>query len=308
MLRLFSKQTLCDTEHQRSRLISPESLFIPEIEMIESGAHVLPCKVAAEFSALPEVTAVVLSGSKGGEFSDDLSDIDLYVYAEIEPSKAWRADLGRKFGERVSIGNNFWEPGDEWVALHAGIVVDIMYRSTAWIEEQLDHVLLRHQASVGYSTCFVHNVLYSKPLYDRNGWFASLRLKAEQPYPEQLRRAIIAKNHPILRSTLSSYVHQIAVALDREDHLSVNHRITALLASYFDILFAINRLYHPGEKRLVAYVLAKCPKRPPDLQKQVNELLRAIAPTGQSAALERVNDLLDGLDTLLIAERLITPE
>lgn len=276
--------------------------------MIESGAQVLFGEVATEFAALPEVTAVVLSGSKGGEFFDDRSDIDLYVYAETEPSKAWRTDLGRKFGERLSIGNNFWEPGDEWVALRTGIVVDIMYRSPVWIEEQLDRVLLRHQASVGYSTCFVHNVLYSRPLYDRNGWFAALRQKAEQPYPEPLRRAIIAKNHPILRSTLSSYVHQIAVALDRGDHLSVNHRITALLASYFDILFAINRLHHPGEKRLVAYVLAQCPKRPPDFQRQVYELLRAIAPPAQSGALERVNDLLDGLDALLIAERLIAPE
>ncbi len=276
--------------------------------MAEFGAHVLPGEVAAEFALLPEVAAVVLSGSRGGELSDDRSDIDLYVYAETEPSKAWRADLGRKFGEHVSIGNDFWEHGDEWRALRTGIVVDIMYRSPAWIEEQLARVLLRHQASVGYSTCFVHNVLHSRPLYDRNGWFASLRQMAEQPYPEPLRHAIIAKNYPILRNTLSSYVHQITVALDRGDHVSVNHRITALLASYFDILFAMNRVHHPGEKRLVAYVLKKCPKRPPDFQKQVNELLLAIAPGGRSGVLERINDLLDGLDALLIAERLITSE
>jgi hypothetical protein len=95
------------------------------------------------------------------------------------------------------------------------------------------------------------------------------------------------------------------VALERGDLVCVNHRITALLASYFDILFAVNRLYHPGEKRQVAYVLAKCPKRPPDVQSQVNELLLAIAPKEESKVLDRVNNLLDGLDTLLLAERLI---
>ena len=276
--------------------------------MIESGAQVLIEEITGEFAKLPEVTAVVLSGSKGSEFSDACSDLDLYVYAEHEPPQVWRAGLARKFGERASIGNNFWEPGDEWVALRTGNVVDIMYRTPAWIEQQLDRVLLRHQASVGYSTCFVYNVLHSKTLFDRGKWFASLRANAEQPYPEPLRRAIIAKNHPILRRTLSSYVHQIAMALERNDSLSVNHRITALLASYFDILFAINRLFHPGEKRLVAHVLAKCPKHPPDFEAQVYELLSAIAPTGQPDMPGRVNDLLDGLDALLIEEQLITPE
>ena len=276
--------------------------------MVESGAQALIEEITGEFAKLPEVTAVVISGSHGSELSDAGSDLDLYVYAGHEPPKAWRADLARKFGERASIGNDFWEPGDEWIALRTGNVVDIMYRSPAWIEQQFDRVLLRHQASVGYSTCFVYNVLHSNTLYDRGNWFASLRAKAEQPYPEPLRSAIIAKNHPILRRTLSSYTHQIAMALARNDSLSVNHRITALLASYFDILFAINRLFHPGEKRLVAYVLAYCPKHPPDFETQVHELLSAIAPSGQPDVLGRVNDLLDGLDALLIEEQLITPE
>jgi hypothetical protein len=98
------------------------------------------------------------------------------------------------------------------------------------------------------------------------------------------------------------------MALDHNDRLSVNHRITALLASYFDILFAINRLFHPGEKRLVAYVLAKCPTHPPGFETQVYELLSAIAPTGRPDVPGCVNDLLDRLDALLIEEQLIIPE
>jgi len=275
--------------------------------MDETGVQALLAEITAEFAALPEVVAVVVAGSRVGELGDDRSDIDLYVYAEPEPAEAWRAGLlSRKFGERASIGNHFWETGDEGIAPWTNTVVDIMYRSPGWIETQLDRVWTQHQASVGYSTCFVYNVLHSKLLFDRAGWFASLQAKAAQPYPEPLRRAIVAKNHPILRNTLSSYTHQIAVALGRNDQVSVNHRISALLASYFDILFAVNRLPHPGEKRLIAHVQDHCPKRPPEFQTQVEELLQAAAPSQRSDTLEKVNGLLDSLDALLLAEGLIT--
>ncbi len=273
--------------------------------MSEGDAQTLLGKIAAEFATLPQVTAVVLAGSKGSQFSDECSDIDLYVYADPEPAEAWRAELAGKFGEQASVGNHFWEPGDEWVARSTGIVIDIMYRMPAWIEEQLDRVLLRYQASVGYSTCFVHNVLNSRRLYDREGWFASLQAKAAQQYPEMLRRAVVAKNHPILRNTLSSYLHQITLALARGDQVSVNHRVTALLASYFDILFAVNHLPHPGEKRLVDYVSANCPKRPPEFQRQVHEVLRSVASCNETELLARLQELLDGLDRLLLAEGLM---
>lgn len=273
--------------------------------MNESATYKLLTKVAAEFATLPEVSAVALAGSRNGWLSDDRSDIDLCVYAEPEPPEAWRTTLAQKFGDHLSIGNHFWEPGDEWVALQDGTVVDIMYRSPAWIEEQLDRVLSRHQASLGYSTCLIHNVLHSKPLYERDGWFAALQAKAGQPYPEPLRRAIVAKNHPVLRRTLSSYAHQIALALGRNDHVSVNHRVSALLASYFDILFAVNGMLHPGEKRLVAHVVASCPKRPPDIEAQMNDLLSATAPSGQSNLPGKIENLLDSLDDLLTAEGLI---
>jgi hypothetical protein len=148
-------------------------------------------------------------------------------------------------------------------------------------------------------------VLHSKPLFDRNNWFAALQDKASQPYPEPLRHSIVAKNHPVLRSKLSSYADQIALAVARNDHVSVNHRIAAMLASYFDILFAVNRQYHPGEKRLIEYVRAACPKRPPDFDAQINAILAGSA-AGRQDLPERIDSLLDSLDTLLTTEGLIS--
>jgi hypothetical protein len=137
-------------------------------------------------------------------------------------------------------------------------------------------------------------------LFDRNGWFAAQQKTANQPYPEELRRAIVAENYPILRNTQSSYLYQLSRALSRGDQVSVNHRIAALLASYFDILFAVNRLPHPGEKRLVEIVSKRCERIPVGFAEQVNRLV-----TQKEEILENVNGLLDGLDELLIAEELL---
>ena len=139
-----------------------------------------------------------------------------------------------------------------------------MYRHLHWIEEQLDRVLVRHEASVGYTTCFWYNVLHSQVLFDRSVWFEALQRRARQGYPEELRRAIIAKNYPLLRQNQSSYLHQIELAARHQDVVSVNHRVAALLASYFDVLFAVNEQAHPGEKRLLQHA-AQCAHVPADM-------------------------------------------
>jgi hypothetical protein len=254
-------------------------------------------RIARRFATLPQVEAVALAGSRMSELPDGDSDVDLYVYVTEDVPLDVRQQIAAG-SPGVEIGNATWEPGDEWVDAETGVHVDVMYRRVGWIEEQLDRVLVRHEASVGYSTCFWYNVLHSKALFDRVGWFAELQRRAAQPYPAELRQAIIGKNYRLLRSTQSSYLRQIELAVKRDDPVSVNHRVAALLASYFDVLFAVNELPHPGEKRLLQHA-AKCPKAPRDLERQVRALVAAV---GSGDVVARVNELVDGLETLA-AER-----
>jgi hypothetical protein len=232
------------------------------------------------------------------EFPDGKSDIDLYVYVTEGIPLGVRAKIASG-SPRAEIGNATWEPGDEWIDGSTGASVDVMFRHAQWIEEQLDRVLVRHEASVGYSTCFWYNVLHSQPLFDRTGWFAELQQKAGQPYPPELKRAIIAKNYPLLRRSQSSYRHQIELAALRNDPVSVNHRVTALLASYFDVLFAVNELPHPGEKRLLNHARAQCSKVPEGMAQQVAGLVAAV---GSGNVVAQVNDLIDGLDEVMARE------
>lgn len=270
-------------------------------DLKHSSALNLAKKVADQFAILPTVEAVVVAGSRTSSFSDSQSDIDLYVYGSEIISVATRAEIVGH-ASRAEIGNSAWEPGDEWIDDETGITFDVMFRTTRWIEDQLDRSLVRHEASVGYSTCFWYNVQHSQLLFDRSGWFSRLQEKAGQQYPEELRRAIVAKNHPILRTNISSYLHQIELALRRNDPVSVNHRVTAMLASYFDILFAVNREPHPGEKRLFQFARELCPKRPADMEEQIATLL-STPLDGQ--LIDRTNAMLNGLDDLLREERLL---
>lgn len=269
-----------------------------------SPALVLAQRIADEYGALPAVEAVAIAGSQTTGLADAGSDIDLYVYSREPLPLATRRTIATGAASRAEVDNQFWEPGDEWVDAATGIHVDGMFRSPAWIEEQLERVLRRCEAWVGYTTCFWYNVLTSRALYDPHSWFAALQIQAQQPYPEPLRRAIVAKNHPILWQTLSSYRYQLDRAVVHDDPVSINHRVAALLASYFDILFAVNRLPHPGEKRLLAIAEARCPRRPAELRTQVTALLRAsgeVSPLVGGAA----EALVAGLDALLREEALI---
>ncbi len=195
----------------------------------DAGRHVpeavaLARRIAAAYGALPRVVAVALGGSRVGGKSDAhadaRSDIDLYVFAETPPSLAARAAVAAG-GTGVELDNRFWETEDGWTDAATGLDLDVIFRSPSWIDGELERLLVRHEAATGYSTCIWHNVRYAVPFADPTGWFDRLQATAAQPYPEPLRRAIIAKNHPILRDARNAYRKQIAVALARGDAVSV---------------------------------------------------------------------------------------
>ena len=100
----------------------------------------------------------------------------------------------------------------------------------------------------------------------------------DESYPPALRRAIINHNLPILRGIVPSYRDNLEKSLARRDLVFINNEVTWLLVAYFDILFALNNVPHPGAKRLLEQVERLCPRRPPDLPAQVGELLHAWPP------------------------------
>ncbi|MCU0506025.1 MAG: DUF4037 domain-containing protein [Chloroflexi bacterium] len=270
-----------------------------------ASPEVLARRVAALFAPLPQVVAVALGGSRGGAGLGAVagSDIDIEVYVREEVDLgARRAIVGAAGGaRRAELGMRFWGPSDEWIDAATGAHVDVVYFETAWMEERIAAILDRHEASLGYSTCFWHTVRGCLVLEDPEGWLAGMKARCDVPYPEALRASIVRLNHPVLRSVLPSYANQLAKAAAREDLVSVQHRLAGLLASYFDMLFAVNRATHPGEKRLVEAATRTCDRLPEGMATDLDDLLRT-SMTDLPGLPGRVDRLIDRLDALLRAE------
>ena len=76
----------------------------------------------------------------------------------------------------------------------------------------------------------------------------------------------------MLTGKLPSYDVQISKAISRNDRVNLISRCNAFMESYFDIIFAMNKIKHPGEKRLVEFALNNCLKLPDDFKKNIDKL------------------------------------
>lgn len=263
--------------------------------------------IVKEFSQLQEVEAILLAGSYATDNQDENSDYDLYIYSNKEVPIIEREKITKKFCDYMEINNQFWETEDDGIIRDGNIPIEIIYRDLNWIDAQLERTLFKYQADVGYTTCFWSNFITSVILYDQHGKAGELQQKYNITYPEALKLNIVRKNYPLLREQMPAYYFQIEKAIKRNDSVSINHRMAALLGSYFDILYAINEMPHPGEKKLVKILKEKATKLPFDMEKNLKDLLSSISSFDERILAE-VNKLVDNLDKLLIAEGILTSE
>lgn len=243
-------------------------------DLIPLAARDVVQTIVDQLSACPAVAAIALAGSIAAKQADDRSDLDLYVFTDGEVPVALRRELALTFDPAPEIDHRFFGPTDEWRDAVRGISIDLTFWDRRWFTDELARVLDAHQPSLGYTTAFWYTLRHAVPLFDRAGWLAAAQATADVPYPERLRAAIIAFNQPLLCAVRSSYRHQIALAVARDDPVIDAHRVAAFLASLFDIVFAANAVPHPGEKRLLTHAAA-LPSLPVAFVAQVRALLAA---------------------------------
>lgn len=226
-----------------------------------------------ELAELPEVEAIALGGSRAGETYDEKSDYDVYLYCTGDIKEEVREQILCRYCGRMEIGNHFWEYEDN-CTLHNGIDIDILYRNLEAFCNDVASVVEKHQARNGYTTCMWHNLKNCKVIYDRNGNLAAAKKRFAVPYPAELKENIIDRNMRLLHTAMPAYDGQIAKAVKRGDVVSINHRTAAFMESYFDILFALNELSHPGEKRMISYCKNNCKILPEKFEDNLNRMFQ----------------------------------
>ena len=224
-----------------------------------------------ELGNIAQVQAIALGGSRATGKNDASSDYDVYVYITAPIAQSERREILVKYCKYMEIGNTFWELEDD-VTLNDGIDMDIIYRNMVDFEKMISSVVTDCIPWNGYTTCMWHNLITSKIVLDKNGALKALQEKYAIPYPKKLKENIISNNLKLLSGMLPSFDAQIKKAEKRGDLVSVNHRTAEFLASYFDIIFALNEMPHPGEKRMQSICANECSILPSDFNQNLNRL------------------------------------
>ena len=256
--------------------------------------------ILQEFQNFEQVKAVAIGGSGANKTSDNLSDVDIYIFTEKNIPISERENIVKKYSSKYETGGEYFGFGDEFFVDKLNLQLDVMYWDVNWFKNIVNNVWFNYYPSNGYTTAFLFTLKNFKIIFDRDNWLSDLQDSIKTEYPKELKQNIIKRNIMLMKDKpFASYYEQIEKAVKRNDIVSINHRISAFLASYFDIIFAINELLHPGEKRLIQYALDNCMYLPDDFEKNINKLL--VQPNDETMII--LDDTIQKLKNLLFKKR-----
>lgn len=243
--------------------------------------------LAAALLTLPAVRAVFVGGSRATGLADAASDTDLYaLHAGPLPGADARAAALAPVADGGAVTEETaWGTEDH---LHiGGHLVEIVYLDSAGLD--LDVFYSPGVGPTGYTTAFLHTLAAGLVVADPHGELAAIRERLAT-YPEATRQRVLAQ----APRELAQYVADLAKAQARADWPGVSDRRARFQELWFDLLFAVNRRYHPGEKRLLDHLLS-CPARPADARHRWTRA--TLAPADDEA----LSGLLDALRRDLVA-------
>ena len=227
-----------------------------------------------EFKNFQQVRAIAIGGSCAAKTFDEKSDIDVYVFVESDIKLSDRENFVKKYSTNFEVGGEYFGTGDEFFVDELNKQFDVMYWNVTWFEDIVENVWVKHYPANAYTTAFLYTLDTCEIVYDNSDWLKNLKNKLKSNYPQELKQNIIKRNMMLMYDKpFASYYEQIKKAMLRNDVNSINHRIAAFLASYFDVIFALNEILHPGEKRLIAYAKNYCKILPDSFEENINNLL-----------------------------------
>lgn len=225
-----------------------------------------------EYARFAQVESMAIGGSRALKKNDKYSDYDVYVYCkEMIPVEDRKAVL-QKYCSRMELGICNREYEDICI-MEDGVELNIIYRNTDAFLAAIAEVVEGHKAQGGYTTCMWHSLLIGRIAYDKGGKLAQAKQKYMVRYPQPLKQNIIGHNMQLIKYGMSTYLTQINIAMNRRDLISINQEVHKFLASYFDVIFAMNEKLHPGDKRLLDICVKECRILPDHFERNLRELM-----------------------------------
>ncbi|MEA2523433.1 MAG: hypothetical protein QOF73_660 [Thermomicrobiales bacterium] len=234
-------------------------------------------EVGNAFARDSAVAAILVFGSVANGAVDAFSDADLLIVCRSAvPALADREAVLTALGSGWRYGRP--QEGSLFRVVDAdgrvaGVLVSVHYQTVAWIDAVLDAVL-EHGA---ITTAQMPFRPYTVPallqrawvLLDRDGDVARWR-EASVPYPPLLRANILRHVVPALRE----YVDELTRTAER--NLGAREFIFFLNAAVDELtslLFALNGVYDPAERRMQTTVVPSLPDLPPGYVATITEVL-----------------------------------
>lgn len=224
---------------------------------------------------------IAIGGSYAKGSGDSLSDVDIYLFANEVLPAARRdervvAELGAQARPQswgaddpfVQGGTDFWHAGQRvecW--LRSTREVDGTLRACAGGEVRREYVVWTVMGFLGYTALAdVHSM---KVVDDPHGTLARWKT-AVATYPEALRQNILGRFMPEAAFWPENFHYRTAV--QRADVIYTSAIVQQVLQALIQVVFALNRVYFPGEKRL-AQAMETLPVQPSGFARRVQEIL-----------------------------------
>ncbi|MDE5717025.1 MAG: DUF4037 domain-containing protein [Lachnospiraceae bacterium] len=228
-----------------------------------------------EYARFPQVRAMAIGGSRAVKRNDEFSDYDVYVYSTEPVSTEQRRSVLEKYCGSMVLDNHDREHEDVCI-MEDGTELNIIYRNLDEFLSGIERVVEHYEVLDSCTTCMWHSLLTGRIAYDKGGFLGAAKEKYQVPYPQELKNNIISYHMNLIKYGIPSYIVQIDKAMKRGDMVNINQRVNLFLASYFDILFALNEKPHPGEKRLVKISMEECGILPARFELNIRLLLNSM--------------------------------
>lgn len=249
--------------------------------------------------------SIALAGSRATKTDDAISDLDLYLYfEEMKPQNEICAQLlpVAEAGKDYYVSKDFMsEPyGGAINFSYCGVPVEVTAKPRDKLLRGVEQCLAgefeiipQTWTSNGYySFICLSELSFVRPLWDPDG-FLHTQQERIRVYPEKLRRSILSCFFERASTWIGNFHYDSAVR--RGDYLFTAPIVLHTVLDMAQVLFALNRVYFTGDKRLEA-ALCALPYCPPLLLDNLPLLLQA-AP--DAAVLRKQQEILTLVHAML---------